>query len=79
MSHTPGPTSAYVCTEGCAETFTDHEQWLAHEALHLKDQRADLLAALKALVYSDDKNLERCSHDGWDEARAAIAKAKGEA
>lgn len=34
--------NAYVCTEGCTATFTEHEEWLAHEANHLRAQRADL-------------------------------------
>lgn len=35
-------TNSYRCTEGCAETFIIHEEWLAHEALHLKAENARL-------------------------------------
>jgi hypothetical protein len=85
MSHTPEPwtnTNTYVCTEGCEATFIDHGEWLAHEGLHLREQRAELLTALEVAerwigVGPGGPDSQEIMRKVRVIAAAAIAKAKG--
>lgn len=48
--------NAYSCTEGCdaifGDTFTDYQEWLAHEALHIRAERDCYREALVEIVES---------------------------
>ena len=89
--HTPGPWivlntgnpergSAWrdVCSMGTEFTPSYVGEALEHDA-RLIAAAPDLLAALKSLLLSFDDDRSLSNRDGWEAARAAIAKATGEA